>query len=210
MVPSFWYSALVTWCWLADGMGEVTWIHNHIIFQFLYLTRVNGRSRQAYSSLGHSCLDLPIYWPHKTPLTLLPLLTTLLCWPRGGLYTYPTWVVPGVAYLFVSNAELHICHLPLTCHYKTGSGFQFLAKLFDTSACLPQKYSNSILCFFVDLQVCANCLCFLAPNRTKTEVFASRYVFMFPHPPILVRFLKISLIFFTYAYLFLSYHWTTF
>ena len=92
-------------------------------------------------------------------------------------------MVPGVAYLFVSNAQLHICHLPLTCHYKTGSGFQFLAKLFDTSACLPQKYSNSILCFFVYLQVCANYLCFLAPNCTKTEVFTSRYIFMFPHPP---------------------------
>ena len=56
-VPSFWNSTLVTWCWLVDGMGEVTWIHNHIVFQFLYLTRVNGRGRQAYRSLGHSCLD---------------------------------------------------------------------------------------------------------------------------------------------------------
>lgn len=39
-VPSFWNSTLVIWCWLADGMRAVTWIHNHIIFQFLYLTRV--------------------------------------------------------------------------------------------------------------------------------------------------------------------------
>lgn len=61
-----------------------------------------------------------------------------------------------------------------------------------------------LVCLFVYFQVCANCLCFLDPNCTKTEAFTSHYIFMFPHPPILVRFLNVSLIFFTYALLFLS------
>lgn len=194
-------------------MGEVTWIHNHVIFQFLYLMRVNGKSKQAHSSLRHSCLDLPILQTSQNSLLTLLLLWLHPCWPRGSLYPHLAWVVPSVASCFVSNLELHICHLPLTCHYKTGNGFQFLAKLSDNSACLPRKYSNSILFMFFCLLPSVCTLSMLSWSKLYKDwgIYFPLYLHVVSSPtPILVMFLNASLIFFIYVQLFLSYQWTTF
>lgn len=129
-----WYMVLIRW-W--NGWGNLD--TRHIIFNFCTSLGSMGelnRPTVSLKVLRHFTLRFTYFTDLTKPLFYFVASFWLhpAAGPEAVCILCPAWVVSSAAYF---HAQLRIAHLHLllTCHYKTGNGFEFFAKLLDTSAC---------------------------------------------------------------------------